>query len=173
MIALTLVELSKGIACNRALQTLNRLRLPESVETEPIQADTPETIQHFMRDIPKSWSICSLSIDPILQELIVFRQSVQVEPIICRIPLKRQFSREGEANTLEYKDVMARWNAILNDNNDTTHAGKECESSHDKTEWWKKRKEIDERLKDLLVSIEQTWLGCFKVRHILALANRY
>jgi separase len=139
---------------------------------DPIQADTPESMQHFMRDIPKSWSICSLSIDPILQELIIFRQSVQVEPIICRIPLKRQFSREGEVNALDYKDVMARWNAILNDNNDTTHAGKECESLQDKTEWWKKRKDIDERLKDLVLNIEQTWLGCFKVRLIIVVVYR-
>lgn len=163
---LTLVELSKGIACNRALQTLNRLRLQDSFHIDPIQSDTPDTIEQFMRNIPKSWTICSLSINLQLQELIVFRQSVQTEAIVCRIPLKRQFSREGEANALEYNEVMGRWSAILNDNNDATNAGKECESPKDKGAWWKTRKEIDERLKTLLVNIEQTWLGCFKVHFV-------
>lgn len=112
--------------------------------------------------IPKNWIVCSLSLDLAREELFIVRQSSGDTPIVCKLPLNRQFSRDGEETTFSYAQVLKMWQDILDENDSTTHAGTECLTNLDKSSWWKNRKKLDTRMKELLESIEQTWLGGFK-----------
>jgi separase len=93
--------------------------------------------------------------------------------------MKRLATREGEDDGLGVTDALEELSDILRSSDTTTAkaasmiaAGEQLKE--EKMEWWKERKELDDRLMELLERIDVAWLGGFKVRYIrvsMILAN--
>ncbi|KAG9302696.1 hypothetical protein G9A89_005170 [Geosiphon pyriformis] len=119
----------------------------------------------FIDILPPHWTICTISIDTEFEEMYICRLHQKNQPLILRLPLIRQPNQEGQEN-FSYETMIAELNDIINASNVTMRAGKAYETIKEKTEWWNKRKELDERLQQLLANIENCWLGGFKVNEI-------
>ncbi|KND03271.1 separase [Spizellomyces punctatus DAOM BR117] len=124
------------------------------------------TISEFRDDIinalPEDWIVCSLSVDLEREDMYLTRLEKGSSPVVVRLPLKRQAMREGEDNGLLYGEVIGELQDILTASNATTENADAYVTREDKAEWWKKRKELDQRLKALLEEIELVWLGAFR-----------
>ncbi|RUS29007.1 peptidase family C50-domain-containing protein [Jimgerdemannia flammicorona] len=124
-------------------------------------ADETAFRKQFIDILPPHWIACSISIDIEKGDMYIVRMRVSEVPIVLRLPLKRQATREGEEG-FGYTDALEELSAILENSNETTQVGKNCKTRDEKLAWWKTRKELDDRMKDLLESIQSTWLGGFK-----------
>ncbi|TPX67593.1 hypothetical protein SpCBS45565_g03697 [Spizellomyces sp. 'palustris'] len=124
------------------------------------------SISEFRDDIinalPENWIVCSLSVDLEREDMYLTRLEKGSSPVVVRLPLKRQAMREGEDNGLLYGEVIGELQDILTASNATTENADAYVTRENKAEWWKKRKELDQRMKALLEEIELVWLGAFR-----------
>ena len=65
-------------------------------------------------------------------------------------------------NSLLYEIAIEELKSIVAANNETTHAAKDLNGKEAKLAWWSTRKELDQRLSELLDNVEHCWLGGFK-----------
>ncbi|KAJ1569123.1 hypothetical protein HK096_004134 [Nowakowskiella sp. JEL0078] len=127
-----------------------------------------EKFQDFIKSIPTNWTVCSLSVDTEKDDLYLTRFTSVSVPIVLRLPLKRQLERDGQDGaSLSFAGVMQRLKNILKESVETMDAVGKGESikefSNDqKADWWKKRRGLDTRLKDIVEIVDTKWLGAFK-----------
>ncbi|KAJ3389092.1 hypothetical protein HDU84_009188 [Entophlyctis sp. JEL0112] len=131
---------------------------------------TPTTLCTEIIDlIPESWIIVSLSADADLNDLYISRISAKNhEPVVFRLPMKRQAIREGEDTGFGLHDILAELDDIIATSDSSAKlaaqlaAERREQTREERVSWWKTRKQLDARLKDLLGQIEQYWIGGFK-----------
>ncbi|RHZ83649.1 hypothetical protein Glove_89g107 [Diversispora epigaea] len=145
----------------------------------------------FLDILPYNWTVCSISIDIETNDMYVCRYRQKISPLLLRLPLKRQSSREEYCNTtsnfninnlnddnddinnynnnedevccFSYDEVIKEFNTILELSNQSMKIGKnERQNKWEKLKWWKERKQLDDRMKLLLENIENFWFGGFK-----------
>lgn len=82
-----------------------------------------------------------------------------------KLPLTRFATREGGINGegFDYDDAARELEEIMSLNKSTTQNAKNCKDSKDRNSWFQSRKELDQRLDDLLRKMEFIWFGGFKV----------
>ena len=119
--------------------------------------------KEFLDILSPNWTVCSISVDVETNDMYICRYRQKTTPLLLRLPLKRQSSREGENDGFSYEDVIKEFNSILDSCNQITR------NPPTSKEWWKTRKELDVQLRDLLYNIESWWLGGFKVNFSLDL----
>ena len=112
----------------------------------------------LLEKIPRNWVICSLSLNLEKEELYICRQSATHDSILARIPLGRHFTRDGEDNDLTYENIITEWRNLIDENTSTT----KNEAEDERSNWWRKRKSLDKKIKEFLSKVENIWLGCFK-----------
>ncbi|GBC35024.1 uncharacterized protein OCT59_023160 [Rhizophagus irregularis] len=112
--------------------------------------------KEFLDILPPNWAVCSISIDIETDEMYICRYRQKTTPLLLRLPLKRQSCRDGENDGLSYEDALKEFNGIL-DSSEQINKNPSTSKA-----WWKARKELDVKLKDLLFNIENWWLGGFK-----------
>ncbi|RIA83404.1 peptidase family C50-domain-containing protein [Glomus cerebriforme] len=112
--------------------------------------------KEFLDILSPNWTVCSISVDIETNDMYICRYRQKTTPLLLRLPLKRQSSREGENDGFSYEDAIREFNNILDSCNQITR------NPPTSKEWWKTRKELDVQLKDLLYNIENWWLGGFK-----------
>jgi hypothetical protein len=113
--------------------------------------------KEFLDILPPNWTVCSISVDVETNDMYICRYRRKTTPLVLRLPLKRQSCREGENDEFGYEDALKEFNSILDSSNKLNE-----KPSTSKT-WWRARKNLDIKLKDLLYNIENWWLGGFKV----------
>lgn len=119
----------------------------------------------YVEILPSTWVVCSLSIDEERDDLVLSRLRKGKDPMIVRMPLRRQANRDnGNEDCLGYKGVIAELADILASSDATLQQASQPLDRNGRVEWWNTRKVLDERLGSLLGQIETTWLGAFKVR---------
>lgn len=116
--------------------------------------------KEFLDILPPNWAVCSISIDIETDEMYICRYRQKTTPLLLRLPLKRQSCRDGENDGLSYEDALKEFNGIL-DSSEQINKNPSTSKA-----WWKARKELDVKLKDLLFNIENWWLGGFKVNSL-------
>ncbi|KAI8612609.1 peptidase family C50-domain-containing protein [Chytriomyces sp. MP71] len=118
--------------------------------------------------LPATWTVVSLSADPNLDDLYVTRIRKDSTPAIFRLPMKRQAIREGEDNGFGLEALLTELHSIVSENNNTTKvaasvaAENRDQTREEKSAWWATRRELDDRMKDILTQLEKYWLGGFK-----------
>ncbi|KAJ3091034.1 hypothetical protein HK102_001905 [Quaeritorhiza haematococci] len=113
--------------------------------------------------LPSTWVVCSISVDLEREDLYIVRyDDPKYHPTVVRLPMKRQALREGETDGVGYQKVFAELEEILDASNAVTERGKNYRSKDEKSTWWKERKALDTRMRNLLSQVESTWLGGFK-----------
>lgn len=122
-----------------------------------------ETFQELYIDIiPSEWTVLSLSLSENHDELRISRLRSGESPFVLVIPLRRNASSEMDEEIFDFDHGKAELLKIIDlanysarDAGDTTQRGA-------KRAWWDARAALDARLKDLLVNIENIWLGGFR-----------
>lgn len=125
---------------------------------EPLMTDPS-----FSTLLPIGWTIASLHLTAEKDCLLLVRHRRGEEPLVFKMPLDRQARRENEDETLSYATAIGELQDIIARSNDGTQRAKSVDGKVERAIWWKERTELDSRLKTLLESMEETWLGAFKV----------
>lgn len=118
--------------------------------------------QKFVNIIPSSWTVISITVLPERGDLFISKVRSGSKPTVLRLPLNRQSCRDGDEEQFTYETATEELKSIVAASNETTHAAKDLQSKEAKLAWWSKRKELDQRLSELLDNVEHCWLGGFK-----------
>ncbi|KAJ3020136.1 hypothetical protein HKX48_001242 [Thoreauomyces humboldtii] len=112
--------------------------------------------------LPSNWIVCSMSVDLEREDLYLTRRERSQQPIVVRLPIRRQAMRDGQEGGASYSTIIGELQEILENSNATTRDAAECKTKADKIQWWQTRKDLDAQMGALLEQIELCWLGGFK-----------
>ncbi|KAL6712352.1 separin protein [Coniothyrium glycines] len=130
------------------------------------RASPLSSIADFQRDyvdiIPGTWSVISMSLNEGRDELYVTRFESGNSPFVLRLPLARQASREMDEEEFSFEDGKRDFDEIIELSDFSTRTAKDMTSKDARQQWWTEREALDSRLHELLVNIENIWLGGFK-----------
>ncbi|KZF25059.1 hypothetical protein L228DRAFT_280329 [Xylona heveae TC161] len=139
----------------------------EGVVEDEIEAQSSFTdLSAFQRDfidiIPSNWTAISIALNETRDELYVSRLRAGETPFIIRLPLDRHNSRDAEEMVFNFDDGKAELAEIIELANFSTHSARAMTSKGEKAAWWAEREALDSRLHELLMNIENIWLGGFR-----------
>ncbi|BGP62219.1 separin protein [Rhodotorula toruloides] len=121
------------------------------------------TEQSISTLLSPAWSVLTLHLTPEHDALIISRHRHTDEPIVFKLPLDRLARREGEEEDAFTFDVaMNELQDIIERNNSGAQNAKLVDGKEQRAAWWAERKELDQRLGNLLQTVEDAWLGAFK-----------
>ncbi|GAB0133307.1 hypothetical protein EsDP_00001719 [Epichloe bromicola] len=112
--------------------------------------------------LPKNWSVISLSLSGNRHDLSVTKLQAGHSPFILRLPLERANSRDADSEVFNFEHGREELLDIIRLANETSHSARDFSARGERNEWWSEREALDARLRDLLLTIETTWLGGFK-----------
>lgn len=95
-------------------------------------------------------------------ELYVTRFESGHSPFVLRLPLARQASREMDEEEFSFQDGKRDFDEIIELSDFSTRTAKDMTSRDARQQWWTEREALDTRLNELLVNIENIWLGGFR-----------
>jgi separase len=157
--------------CLNAVTSLEREIYPSSdllswptVETSHLRDTiTANNFQsEFVDIIPGPWTAVSMSLNEDCSELFVSRYRYGQSPLILRLPFSRQKSEDTEDDMFDYEIGNAELADIIQLSNYSCHSSVETNVKGAKTNWWTEREALDLRLQELLINIENIWLGGFR-----------
>jgi separase len=120
----------------------------------------------FQRDyidiIPSSWTTISLSLNEAQDELYLTRYESGFSPFILRLPLSRHASREMDEQEFTFEDGKRDLEETIELSDFSTRSAKDMVSREARMQWWTEREALDTKLHELLLNMENIWLGGFK-----------
>ncbi|KAF2501572.1 hypothetical protein BU16DRAFT_500775 [Lophium mytilinum] len=129
---------------------------------KPAYASPGQFQREYIDIIPDSWTAISLSLNENHDELYITRYHAGQSPFILRLPMARHNSRDMDEEVFGFEDGKRDLTEIIDLSDFSTHSGRDMEAKGAKVEWWAEREALDARLRDLLVNIENIWLGGFR-----------
>ncbi|KAI9473965.1 MAG: peptidase family C50-domain-containing protein [Benjaminiella poitrasii] len=137
------------------LKTLSERYEEESLPlTNEECGDSHQLLQDkFVNILPEHWTVCSVTL--MQNALYVVQLRRKETPFVLRLPLDRH-------KGISYEEALAELRAIIQGSDETIHNSLNCTEKSAIEAWWKRRKELDTRLKTLLEKMEQDWLSGFK-----------
>ena len=126
--------------------------------------DQSLTDSSLSSQLPKHWTAVSIHLTAEKDSLILVRHTSKVDPVIFKLPLDRLARREGDEDNFNYEIAKEELGEIIRESNLSSQNGKFAVEKEGRAAWWKGRKELDARLKELTENLEDVWLGAFKVR---------
>ncbi|KAF1958587.1 hypothetical protein CC80DRAFT_490435 [Byssothecium circinans] len=159
--SLTLAQSSVEVE-QESLSREECLRWPEhSSERSPLL-----TMQDFRRDyvdiIPESWTAVSLALNDEQNELYITRYESRQEPFVLRLPMARHTSRDGDEDEFSFADGKREFEEIIELSDFSTRSAKDMTTREARLQWWTEREALDTKLQELLINMENIWLGGFK-----------
>jgi separase len=138
------------------------LKWPESGSvTSPLSS-----LQEFRKDyvdiIPESWTAVSLALNDEQNELYITRYESKQEPFVLRLPMARHSSRDADEDEFTFTDGKHEFEEIIELSDFSTRSAKEMTTREARAQWWTEREALDTKLHELLINIENIWLGGFK-----------
>ncbi|KAF1984179.1 hypothetical protein K402DRAFT_465314 [Aulographum hederae CBS 113979] len=119
--------------------------------------------QHDYIDIiPETWTAISMSLSDNCDELFITRYRAGQSPFILRLPMARHNSRDVDEDIFGFQEGKSELLEVIELSNFSTHDARDFSAKGAKTEWWAEREALDTRLRELLVNIENIWLGGFR-----------
>lgn len=112
--------------------------------------------------IPSSWTVLSISLSESQDEVRVIRVRSGQSPFILTLPLRRHNFRDPEEDCFGFKSAKDELEEIVNLANFSAHDAQDMTRKGARSEWWEVRTALDARLHELLVNIENVWLGGFR-----------
>ena len=139
------------------------------VELDLKQTDPLRFSESYLRILPSSWIVVSISLSEDQNHLFFTRYQGQRDPFILRLPLNRQHEDHGmtlEEETFTFKDAQVALRNIICSSDETIREARSASESLNvkdgKSKWWRKREQLDREMQDLLLNIETMWLGGFR-----------
>lgn len=118
--------------------------------------------QEYINNIPESWNAISLGLNEARDELYVTRFEAGVAPFVLRLPLARHASRDLDEDEFSFEDGKRDFEEIIELSDFSTRGAKDMTTREARQQWWDEREALDTRLHELLVNMENIWLGGFK-----------
>ncbi len=118
--------------------------------------------EKYIDIIPKDWSVISLSMSDAKDELYICRYRTGQSPFILRLPMARHNSSDANAEPFGFSEVRMELSEIVNLANFSAQDAKNMSGKGAKTKWWEAREALDGRMRQLLINVENIWLGGFK-----------
>ena len=134
---------------------------PEAVVAES-RMDMANFQAEYIDIIQVSWTVITIALSEHQDELRLARIRASEPPFVLVIPLNRHNLQDGEEESFGFLEAKEELLEVIKAANDSTHGAHDLLRKGAKTEWWGTRAAIDARLKDLLVNIENIWLGGFR-----------
>lgn len=134
-------------------------------EEEPrIESGTSATAfeSDFLDILPASWTTVSLSLNDMCDELYISRYRCDETPFLVRLPFSRQKSEDAEEEVFDFHAGKAELTQIIEHSNFSCHNPGDMATTGAKAKWWAQREALDKQLHELLLNIENLWLGGFK-----------
>jgi separase len=167
------VDLARNVTWKREQSTLQNKEGTETGESESTQTSRRDSLglttemAKFQKDyidlVPHNWSVISVSLSDNHHDLCITKFRAGHSPFILRLPLERANSRDADSEIFNFEHGKEEMMEIIRLANETSHsASRDFSVKGAKTAWWAEREALDGRLKDLLATIETTWLGGFK-----------
>ncbi|KAF4992853.1 hypothetical protein FDECE_13583 [Fusarium decemcellulare] len=128
-----------------------------------LTTEMPKFQKNYIELVPHNWSVISVSLSDNHHDLCITKFQAGHSPFILRLPLERANSRDADSEVFNFEHGREEMLEIIELANETSHsASRDFSAKGAKSAWWAEREALDERLKDLLSTIETTWLGGFK-----------
>lgn len=136
-------------------------------QTTESGCDLPISAAQFQSDyidiIPRQWNVVSMSISERGDELFVTRYRGGQAPFILRLPIARRKDDDPDEQAFDFTKARAELEDIIHLSNYSCHSSNGGASKKGgKSGWWSEREALDRRLHELLINIENIWLGGFK-----------
>jgi separase len=112
--------------------------------------------------IPKTWTAVSLALNDTRDELYITRFESGLSPFVLRLPLARHASREMDEEVFSFEDGKRDFDETIELSDFSTRTAKDITSREARQQWWTEREALDTRLHELLLNIENIWLGGFR-----------
>ncbi|KAH8723892.1 peptidase family C50-domain-containing protein [Phaeosphaeriaceae sp. PMI808] len=126
----------------------------------------PSTVADFQNEyidiIPKTWTAISLALNDMHDELYITRYESGSSPFLLRLPLARHASRDMDEEEFSFEDGKRDFDEIIELSDFSTRTAKDMTSKEARQQWWTEREALDTRLQELLLNMENIWLGGFK-----------
>lgn len=132
------------------------------VDKDDISLDLGRFQRQYIDIIPSHWSVVSISLSENTEELFISRLQPGQSPFTLRLPLARHNSRDADEEVFGYRQVRAELAEIIESANFTAHDARDMTKKGAKSRWWAEREALDAQLRDLLVNVENIWLGGFR-----------
>ena len=133
-----------------------------STNSEAVRMSGVEFQEKYIDIIPKGWSVISLSINEAKDELHICRYRAGQSPFILRLPMARHNSRDADEELFGFNEGQMELSEVINLANFSAQDAKNMSAKGAKTKWWEAREALDARMRDLLVNVENIWLGGFR-----------
>jgi separase len=170
------IELARNLTWRREYKALRLDHAKASKAEWPIlkQATDPRRsslgfsndMNRFQKEyvdiIPKSWNVVSVSLSDNKSDLCITKLQAGHSPFAIRLPLERAASRDADTEVFSFLQGRTELRDVIEVANRTCHDARDMSAKGAKSAWWAERQALDDRMKDLLENIEQTWLGGFK-----------
>lgn len=127
-----------------------------------LTSDISNFQRSYVESIPASWSVISVSVSDSQHDLCITKFQAGHSPFILRLPLERANSRDGDADIFNFEHGKEELLEIIKLANESSHSARDYTARGESSVWWAERESLDERLKELLATIESTWLGGFR-----------
>lgn len=129
---------------------------------DDLTLDASQFQKDYIDIIPAHWSVISIGLSDNSEELFISKLQAGQSPFILRLPLSRHNSRDADEEIFDFKQGQAELLEIIDLANFTAHDARDMTRKGAKSRWWAEREALDARLKDLLINIENIWLGGFR-----------
>ncbi|KAM0562555.1 hypothetical protein ACHAPJ_002245 [Fusarium lateritium] len=167
------VDLARNVTWKREQSTLQNKETTKSDEIDSAHASRRTSLglttemanfqKNYIELVPHNWSVISVSLSDNHHDLCITKFRAGHSPFILRLPLERANSRDADSEIFNFEHGKEEMMEIIRLANETSHsASRDFSVKGAKTAWWAEREALDERLRDLLSTIETTWLGGFK-----------
>ncbi|KAF2856987.1 cell division-associated protein-like protein [Plenodomus tracheiphilus IPT5] len=138
------------------------LQWPESVVSDLALSSVSSFQKEYVDIIPESWTAISLALNESHDELYITRFERGISPFVLRLPLARHASREMDEEEFSFEDGKRDFDEIIELSDFSTRTAKDMTSRDARQQWWTEREALDTRLHELLINMENIWLGGFK-----------
>lgn len=132
------------------------------IQTQSPGPEVFEFQQQYVDVLPPTWTVISMILNHAKDELSICRYRSGESPFILRLPIARSNLIDPGDEGLDYQAAKKELKTIVDLSNYSAHEAKNITASAAKTQWWDGRKALDERMRDLLINMEKSWLGGFK-----------
>ena len=132
---------------------------------QSLTSSRSEFQRDFIDILPAPWTAVSLCLSEDGRDLFIARYRSGAVPLTLKLPFARHKLDEDEdidGPAFDYKKGKAELQDIIETSNYTCHNPGDLNVKGTKSKWWKERQELDRRLHELLVNIENIWFGGFK-----------
>ncbi|KAJ4286716.1 separin protein [Kalmusia sp. IMI 367209] len=146
-------------------ETMSReiyLQWPKLSLEQPHLASLADFQHDYIDIIPEAWTAISLALSEEQDEIYITRYQKGISPFVLRLPLSRHSSRDLDEEEFTFADGRREFEEIIELSDFTTRGAKDVTTREARHQWWDEREALDTKLRELLLNIENIWLGGFK-----------